>query len=243
MKGIRKSRRQTDSSHDWSLLLFVLLAVIGAGLIAYQLWPEPAPTAAPIPAPTVDIKEPRVQEIEAMPPPTVVEPAPEPLSAPLDPVRPDLPSLDASDELLRQEALEVTTQPDFHTWVAPEELIRRFVVIVDNLAVGNSPTRELEFMALEGRFSATLNDDGHWVTHRKSFARYNLITEIFKSINVDICLQLFQRWYPLFQEAYVELGYPDAEFKEALRGAIKELLETPTPKTNPTLIQRTGRYE
>ncbi len=169
------------------------------------------------------------------------ETAPE--TATPSPALPELPSLNESDDLLRQEALAITTQADFQAWVAPDELIRRFVVVVDNLAVGNSPSRELEFMAPSKKFSAARNEDGRWVTTAGSFGRYNLIANLFASLDVESSLSLFRRWYPLLQEAYVELGYPDREFKEVLQRAIRELLATPTLEGNPILVQRTGRYE
>jgi hypothetical protein len=62
-------------------------------------------------------------------------------------------------------------------------------------------------------------------------------------LDVESSLDLFRRWYPLFQEAYIELGYPDREFKQVLQKAISELLATPTPEKIPTLVRRTGRYE
>lgn len=155
---------------------------------------------------------------------------------------PAIPSLNESDTVLRREAERLSALPTFQQWIAPEDLIRRFVVIVENLAVGNSPTQELEFMAPDEEFSATVNKDGKWVTNPKSFERYDLMTNVFDSLHVPTCMHLFQRWRPLFQEAYAELGYPAEGFQNALVTAIDELLATPAPETPPTLVRRTGRY-
>jgi hypothetical protein len=227
---------------DWSIALFAVFALLGVGLLVYSLLPTfspvtPPSTIAPQEAPPVtpsadldfssaDIPEERVE-------PTLIEPAVN---------LPAIPSLNDSDTVLRREAERLSALPPFQQWIAPEDLIRRFVVIVENLAVGNSPTQELEFMAPDEEFSATVNEDGKWVTQPKSFARYDLMANVFDSLHVPTCMHLFQRWLPLFQEAYAELGYPAEGFQNALVMAIDELLATPVPEFPPILVQRTSRY-
>jgi hypothetical protein len=243
MKRVRKGKRKSNTSRDWKALPFVLLGFIGAGLIVYHLWTKPAPTKSLHPTPSLDAAEPDTQDMDSSEPFSVPAEDTTPEIAIPSPALPDLPPLNESDAPLRQEALEITTHADFYTWVAPDELIRRFVAVVDNLAAGNSPARELEFIAPNKKFSATVNKDRQWVTHPKSFARYHPIANLFNSLNVESSLGLLRRWYPLFQEAYVELGYPDREFKEVLQRAIDELLATPSLEKSPILVQRTGRYD
>ncbi len=46
---------------------------------------------------------------------------------------------------------------------------------------------------------------------------------------------MYRRYYPLFQRAYQELGYPNAYFNDRVVAVIDQLLATPEPGTPPTL--------
>ena len=48
-------------------------------------------------------------------------------------------------------------------------------------------------------------------------------------MNADLSTlaELYRRYYPLFQDAYVNLGYPDGYFNDRLVEVIDHLLETP----------------
>jgi hypothetical protein len=47
----------------------------------------------------------------------------------------------------------------------------------------------------------------------------------------------YVRLYPLFQQAYVELGYPNGYFNDRLIGVIDHLLAAPEPKAPVYLAQ------
>ena len=51
------------------------------------------------------------------------------------------------------------------------------------------------------------------------------------------------RLYPLFQQAYVELGYPNGYFNDRLVGVIDHLLAAPEPKAPIALTQPKVMYE
>lgn len=243
MKHVRTRKQKLNPSHNWSALPYVLFIFTGIGLLAYAFWTKPAPAPSLQPTPALDTTESEPEDMDPIKPLSVPAENTLPEMPAPSPEMPPLPPLNESDAALRKEALGITAHAEFYTWIAPDELIRRFVVVVDNLAVGNSPTRELEFMAPREKFSAVTNKTGQWFTSPKSFSRYNHMANLFNSLHVESCLVLLQRWYPLLQEAYVELGYPEREFREVLQMAVDELLATPTLKENPALVQRTGRYE
>jgi hypothetical protein len=47
----------------------------------------------------------------------------------------------------------------------------------------------------------------------------------------------YRRFYPLIQEAYTQLGYPDAYFNDRVVAVIDHLLETPAPAEPIELVQ------
>jgi hypothetical protein len=61
--------------------------------------------------------------------------------------------------------------------------------------------------------------------------------------DVDAIVDLYQRFYPLFQQSYERLGYPDAYFNDRLIEVIDHLLETPTPNEPIQLIRPNVLYE
>ncbi len=54
---------------------------------------------------------------------------------------------------------------------------------------------------------------------------------------------LYRRFYPLFQESYVRLGYPDAYFNDRVVEVIDHLLVTPEPHEPIRLIRPHVLYE
>ncbi len=54
---------------------------------------------------------------------------------------------------------------------------------------------------------------------------------------------VYRHFYPLFQQAYVELGYPQGYFNDRLVAAIDDLLATPEPAEPPRLVQQKVIYQ
>ncbi len=54
---------------------------------------------------------------------------------------------------------------------------------------------------------------------------------------------MYIRFYPLFQQAYLELGYPKGQFNNRLLESIADLLDAPEPTTSPVLTEHKVMYE
>lgn len=181
----------------------------------------------------------RVPEVEA--PPQMVEggssPAQEtavPLTEP--PEKTVLPELGASDAFVREVALTLSDHPQIAKWVAPDDLVRRLVAAVDNIARGDSPRPHLLHMEPEGDFTAVGDPDGSALAvDPRAVARYDLLTDVFVSLDIGATVRLYYEMEPLLEEAYTELGDPSRTFAETLDRAVLRLLETPVPDTEPAL--------
>jgi Protein of unknown function (DUF3014) len=187
-------------------ILLVLLVVV-AGAAAYYWWsrrPEPA-RAEPVAA----------AEPEAPPPAEPAPPAP-------------LPPLTTSDGAVRVLVGELSSHPQLAAWLVNDDLIRRFVVSVTNVAEGVSPRRHLSFMTPDGAFVADTRGQAAFVDPA-SYRRYDLLTAVVTSVDSQGSAELFRRLEPLMQEAYRELGYPDADFRRTFLRALRSLLRTPRP--------------
>ena len=58
-----------------------------------------------------------------------------------------VPALDASDEFVRALVRQLSSHPALVTWLAPTQLVRACTVVVDKVAIGSSPAKELRAMA------------------------------------------------------------------------------------------------
>lgn len=103
---------------------------------------------------------------------------------------------------------------------------RKFVATVDNLGRSHAPPVAWPISPTEGRFTVqTL--DGVTVVSSDNGLRYTPLVLLLESINVGLAVDLYVRMYPVLQQTYVDLGYPDRQFNDRLLQIINHLLLTP----------------
>ncbi len=209
------------SMGSWALAAAValLIAVVGVGW--WVLRRPAAPPATEIPA-------------LAAAPAEEAEPAAEP--APADPPL-ALPALDASDALVRQLAAGLSAHPQLVAWLAPEELVRRFVAAVINVAAGESPAGHVRFLAPAAPFMAA-SRGGRSYLDAASYRRYDLLTDVLVSLDTEGTARLYRQLRPLCDRAVAELGYPGGRFDDFLARALGRMLRVPLPERPPALEPR-----
>jgi len=136
-------------------------------------------------------------------------------------------NLEDSDELVRQKAAGLSSHPSLSRWLQGDDLIRRFVAAVDNIANGQSPAPQIDFFKPQGRFRV-VERDGRYYIDPESYHRYDLVAESFDSLDVRECVKLYRQLTPVLEEAYRDLGYPGGGFHSTLLRAIRELLRVPS---------------
>lgn len=177
-------------------------------------------------------------EIPTTPPPeterdATEEPAPEPEI--------DLPPLEESDPLVRDLVAGLSANPQLAAMLVTDDLVRRFVVTVDNVAEGVDPARHWPALRPQEGFAAE-EVDGRLVVSPESYDRYDLMTDVFTSLDTEGSVELYRQLEPLLDEAYRELGYPDADFDDTLERAIRRLLRTPVPPEDSPLVENVRSY-
>ena len=204
----------------WPWIGLVLLVVLAAGAAFwwFRSRPEPQPEApvAAEPAPAAEPEEPQEPPLE-------------------------LPTLDASDAFLRQMVETLSSHPRLASWLATDNLIRRFTASVVNLSEGLSPRTHLEHMVPAEPFTVRRRD-GEIVPTQKSFARYDTLTEVITALDSEGTVRTYRRLEPLFDEAFADLGYPGREFDKVLVDALDHLLATPVPPEPPRLVEDIDVY-
>jgi len=157
----------------------------------------------------------------------------------VDPI-PALPALDQSDTEVKAALLAMKWAPGLASLFVTEDMIRRFVVYVDNIAQGTLPKNQPIFQPLSSKF-AVVRQNGVIQLDEQNFKRYEPYLQLLESISVTELKQVFEKYYPLMQQAYAELGYPDAQFRDRLQQAIKVLLESPEASL-PVLLDQPNVY-
>lgn len=203
---------QEEPRRVWGLALGILAVLAVIAVLYYVLVlkkPKPPEAVSPAPAPAA--------KAEKEQPPAA--PGLEPLAFPAV-------SLADSDTAVRQFATALSANPDFAKWLLTKDLIRTFVVSVDNVANGLSPKGHIDFFSPQGGFRVLRSKTGTFIDPA-GYARYAPVADVARSLDATAAVRLYRAIQPLLQEAYNELGYPGVNFDDTLVKAMAELLGTP----------------
>ena len=220
--------RNKDWFWPWALGAGILLVVGGIGVYLMR-------GQAPEPEAVVDTPQP-VVDTPAPPPPAVVDSAPPPVPAlplpPLDESDPDV--LGGLTELFGQEAVV--------KHVMPERIVRNIVVTIDNMPRQQMALNQRPIQSTPGDFITSGEEDAI-VIAPENFARYEPFVALVSNVDAKTLVSFYRGLEPLFQQAYEELGHPDASFTTRLNEVIEHLLQTPTPRGEIALVQPSVLYK
>ncbi len=136
-----------------------------------------------------------------------------------------LPALGDSDPLIR-DALAAATGKDAMQYLVPESIVRHIVVTIDNLPRQKVSAAKRPTVAVPGTFLAQ-GDELHATIDPKNYARYEPMVSVVRKLDMKQVADVYLRFYPLFQGAYQDLGYPTGYFNDRLVQVIDSLLATP----------------
>ncbi|MEW9570809.1 DUF3014 domain-containing protein [Rhodanobacter sp. Si-c] len=229
--------RRKSGSGGWVPAVIAVVAIVAVG--AYVAWratqpnanagPTPASSAAtaasaPAPASAASIRHPIAQ-------------AEVPASASTAP----LPALGDSDASVSS-ALYAMGGEGLKGVLLPQQVVGRIVATVDALprhALGSSfilPLRTPRGAFRSGETQGILTADTH------NAERYAPYMAIVQHADPKALVSWYVHSYPLFQQAYRELGYPKGYFNDRLIAAIDDMLVAPEPAQPPALQLVQGRY-
>jgi hypothetical protein len=218
-----------ESATAWKAAgLLVLTAAVGFGM--YRLF---VPAAAPVRAPST------VTE------PVATAPAPAPAAGPK--VEHPLPG-EAPEAAMQAPAVP---PPDamaafakdlgstfdagaLARFFGTDDLVRRIVATVDNLASDQLPMRARAATATPGSFGVSRQGDTITIAPDNA-RRYEPFVRFVESVDARRAADLYARHYRLFQGEYRGQGSPDRYFNDRAVAAIDHLLATPEV-TGPVLL-------
>ncbi len=228
-------------------LLILLLAVL-IGILIFAIFnqqdPELVPAEQAVEKPKV-IEESR-QPIVHYP---VPESEPEPAQAeeaadettPLLSLPEKLPPLHQSDTTMQEVFGELFGEKSGYKLLKFNNFIPKAVVSIDNLAEKQLAKDHLPISRPAGRFIVSGAGDVPQTSSR-NHKRYIRYVELFEAIDPELAIKIYVHFYPLFQAAYKQLGYPNAYFNDRLVFAIDHLLKTPEQPEPILLMQPLINY-
>jgi hypothetical protein len=205
---------------QWLVPVILALAVAAALWFFARQGGEPEPSA-------VESPPPETKELVAGEGAGPLYPMPD-VSEPIDEsqLRP-LPPLDASDEYFRLEIVELYGEA-IDKLLVESGLIEKIVATVDSLPRAHVAEKIRPVGRLDGEFAVDGQDgSGEFALNPDNYARYDTLVQVVTSADIDRVVDTYRRFYPLFQDAYVNLGYPNGYFNDRVVEVIDHLLETP----------------
>lgn len=149
-----------------------------------------------------------------------------------------LPPLGETDAIVRELASQLSAHPSLAAWLATDNLIRTFTVVVSNIASGEVASGHVPVLRPGGPFRVEERGEA-LVIDPRSYDRYATLAAAAASVDPAGAARVYRRLKPRIDDAYRELGYPQASFDQALARAVARLLETPIP-TGPVRVHEVG---
>ena len=132
--------------------------------------------------------------------------------------------------------------PLFRKGLAGANLLRRWAVLVENLAAGTSPRRELAFLDPHAPFSVVRRGDA-LVIAPDAYARYDEFGDAVASVDAKAVASAYRRLHGVLDAAYKALGYPAAGgLDRAAARALRRLADAPLPKDEVGVVQQEGTF-
>jgi hypothetical protein len=214
-----------EDAKKWLYWAIPIVVVIGIGVALYYARRQKAPEAQPA--------------AQTQPAPSGEQTPQHPITEQVDDAKP-LPALAESDPAVH-ESISGSFGRSIEQFLVPNDIIRHVVVTVDNLPRKKTAVQLWPVKPIGGELATSGPADPSLSANNAE--RYAPIMKIVQNADVSQLATMYRRFYPLFQQAYVDLGYPDGYFNDRLVEVIDHLLATPDVQGPIKLTQPGVFYE
>jgi hypothetical protein len=152
-----------------------------------------------------------------------------------------LPALADSDAALSDALGQAIGASAVKDYLLPESIIRHLVVTIDNLPRQKVAVQKRPTSPIAGSFVAD-GDELHATLDPQNFARYQPLVAVVSKADMQKLAAVYVHFYPLFQQSYQDLGYPNGYFNDRLVQVIDSLLATPQPAGPIALVRPNVMY-
>ncbi|HEV8018610.1 MAG TPA: DUF3014 domain-containing protein [Steroidobacteraceae bacterium] len=153
-----------------------------------------------------------------------------------------LPALNDSDQVVQDSLVGVLGRASVTQFLVPQNVVRHIVVTVDNLPRRKVAVELRPVKPTPGQ--AATSTQGELTTlSAANFERYAPLVRVVQGADVKALAVVYERLYPLFQQAYEDLGYPGKYFNDRLVEVIDHLLAAPEVAAPIPLVQPKVMFE
>jgi len=160
------------------------------------------------------------------------------------PIDPGTATLDppAADKAISNALSAIPGREQILRFTLPSEVVRRVVLTIDNLP---GDTMSMQYRAVNATGGPIrIERQGQAIVIAAANAgRYDEFVRMATNIDTRRLLGLYKRFYPLFQQEYTSIGYPDRHFNDRVVEVIDDMLATPVTAGPIELIQPRVLYE
>lgn len=233
----RVRKKQTPYG-SWIIAIVVLAAIVAAGVYLVRLAMQPStPTAS------------SVQSLPATPATsapasaasTIQHPIAQANAGPASASTAPLPALADSDASVMDALSSLANGSDLRTLLVPGQIIARVVATVDALPRQSfGSTHILPLRTPKGTMQ-TSQANGVTLIDAHNADRYAPYMTVLQNVDPHALVAWYKHNYPLFQQAYRELGYPRGYFNDRALVAIDDMLAAPELH-DPIAVTRVGSH-
>lgn len=221
-------QEKSANANTLAIVAIAVAALIAGGAYYYLNSGEPAPIPEQLPLQIPDVTPDEPIEIIAdIPEPEIVEVIQEEVVEvePLPQVEP-LPSLSESDGYVHNKTVVMADGMKIESLLVEENLVRHFVVFIDNLAQGEL-ARKVSPLKAPNRSFTVSDITNKTYLNPDSYHRYDLYADFITHLDEQQLAATYKDLTPLLAEAFEELGYSKISFNERMLEAIDVMLAAP----------------
>jgi hypothetical protein len=229
-------RRRPSPRRTVVWLLVILVALIVAGVLVWRSTHAPEVVSAPpqaaappaaTPAPANTAPKYPIEAASTSPP------------APAE----TLPAVADSDAVLQDAMAAVFSGVALDRVFHLQGIVPRFVATIDNLPRQTVALSKMPVNPIGGSVETTTTTDGHTLLRADNAQRYTPYLRLMEQASTQKLVQTYVHFYPLFQKAYQDLGYPKGYFNDRLIEVIDHLLAAPDVPAPIALTQPKVLFE
>jgi len=217
--------RPVRESSVWTAVILVVV-LLGAGALWWR-WSQTQAPGEPVAATTPSAPPAAAPDVPPAPPPQPEQVAPlNPIDTPPEAA---LPQLSESDARVTAALNELLGRKNVAGFLNVDGFVRRFVATVDNLPREHAPSRVWPVQPVGQRFAVGGSGDSSSIALDNA-QRYTPLVLLSEQVDPAAAAGIYFKLYPLFQQAFEELGYPGKYFNDRLVAVIDHLLAAPEPE-------------
>jgi hypothetical protein len=137
-----------------------------------------------------------------------------------------MPAPDKADAVIEKALSDLIGRKTVLSMLQVNRFATRIVATVDNLPRKHAASQLWPVVPTPGKIIVEQRGDGTYVAAGNA-ERYTAFVRMVEAVDTAQAVALYVRLYPLFQQAYEELGYPGRYFNDRVVETIDHLLAAP----------------